>query len=56
MKLKMHSKISPNSQSPEMRKRRGGAKRNKGEIANGGEEERALGFKTIMLQLVTMAL
>ena len=48
MKLKMHSKISPNS-----RHREGGGeeerRKKKGEIEKGGEEEHALDFKTIML-------
>ena len=43
MKLKMHSKISPNS-----RRRRGGAREKKGERANEGEEERAWDFKMSM--------
>ena len=44
MKLKMHIKISPNSRHREG----GGEEEKKGEIENGGEEEHALDFKTIM--------
>ena len=43
MKLKMHSKISPNS-----RRRGGGAGEKKGERANEGEEERAWDFTMSM--------
>ena len=42
MKLKMHSKTSPNSCS------RGRAEEKNEEIANGEEEDSALVFKTIM--------
>ena len=50
MKLKMHSKINHNS------RRLGGAENKKGEIANGGEEDRVLDFKTLMSQSVTVTL
>ena len=43
MKLKMHSKSSPNS-----RRRGRGAGEKKGERANEGEEERAWDFKMTM--------
>ena len=50
MKLKIHEKINTNKH------RRGGVEEKNGEIENGGEEDRALYFKTLMLQLVTMTL
>ena len=50
MKLKMHSKTSPNSC------RRGGVRKRKEERANRGEEKSALVFKRIMPQSVTMTL
>ena len=49
MKLKMHSKTSPNS-------RWKGAEEKKEESANKGEEESALVFKTMILQSVTTTL
>ena len=50
MKHKMHNKISHNS------RKRGGVKEKNEEIVNGGEEDHALDFKTLMLQSMTTTL